>query len=331
MTQAAGPKSAFVTGATGFVGLNLVEALIAAGWQVTAMHRPSSKVGPLRAFPVQAVVAGLGDATAVEHAMPSGVDAVFHVAGDLNMWSRRNAQQTATNVGGTENVVEAALRKGAKRFVLTSTISAYGTPSGPVSERTPSTAATSWINYERSKWQSEEVVRRAHERGLAAVIINPCAVLGPRDLHGWAQLFFMIRDGKVKGLPPGSATFNHVTEVARAHIAAAERGRTGENYILPGAEATFADLMRMMAARMGVPLNAKVAPPVMLKLMGHVAAGVAALTGKPPDISPEMAAMLCMQLHCETDKAERELGYRAVPVQKGVDDSYAWLVAEGLL
>jgi nucleoside-diphosphate-sugar epimerase len=322
---------AFVTGGTGFVGMNLIERLLADGWRVTALHRPGANLKYLSRLTVTPVVADLTDAAAVERVMPEAPEAVFHVAGDLNMWSRRNEAQTANNVGGTRNVLAAAEKRGARCFIHTSTISAYGHHDTPVSESTPSNAPTSWINYERTKWLAEEEVRAAVRRGLRAVIINPCAILGPYDTRGWAQIFFMIRAGKVKGMPPGTATFNHVRGVAAAHVAAVERGVSGENYLLGGETAPFAELVRLMAERLGVTVSARVTPAAVLKLLGRVSSAVAAITGKPPEMSAEMAALMCARVLCGSDKAERVLGYRPEPLVQGIDDSFRWLRQERLI
>ena len=111
---------AFVTGATGFIGLNLIEQLTAAGWNVVALHRQSSDLTYLQRFDVRRVVGDIADIAAVERAMPEEVDAVFHTAADLSSWSRNNERQTRTNILGTHNVVATALKRGAKRFVHTS-------------------------------------------------------------------------------------------------------------------------------------------------------------------------------------------------------------------
>lgn len=324
-------KTAFVTGGTGFVGINLVIELINREWEVTCLHRAASDLKYLRRHPVQLKVGDLADPGSLEQAIPEGVDAVFHVAADTGSWSRRDAAQTATNVTGTRNVINAARKKGARRFVLTSTASSYGRQDGPMSEKTPSTAADSWINYERSKWLSEEEVRYAVREGLSAVIMNPCAVFGPYDTSVWGGVFKVIRDGKMVMIPPGSVPINHVTEVVRAHIAAAERGRSGENYILNGESASFARIFRDMAGLMGTELRAPVVPGVVFKAMAHLAGLMATLTGKDPDMTPEMAEILCRENRVVTDKAERELDYHPVPLEKCLQDSYAWLKAEGLL
>jgi nucleoside-diphosphate-sugar epimerase len=324
-------KTAFVTGGTGFVGMNLVNELLRQGWSVTCLHRPDSNLKYLGQLPVERRVGDLHDAGSLLAAIPEGVATVFHVAGDTSAWSRFDAAQSATNVAGTRNVVEAALARRARRLVLTSTASAYGRQTRPLSESSPSTAEHSWINYERSKWLSEQEVRRAGAQGLDYVIVQPCAVFGPYDRSVWGNVFKVIRDGKMPALPPGALPINHSGEVARAHVAAAERGRAGENYILNGDREPLARIFREMARVQGIELRAKVLPKLVFKAMGHIAGRVAALTGKAPDMTPEMADLLCRDTAVVTDKAERELGYRRVPLEQCIADSYAWLKAEGEL
>jgi nucleoside-diphosphate-sugar epimerase len=324
-------KTAFVTGATGFVGINLVIELLQQGWEVTCLHRAGSDLKYLQHHPVRLKLGDLADPESLEQAVPEGVDAVFHVAGDTSSWSRQNAVQTAINVAGTRNVIGAARKRGAKRFVLTSTASAYGRQDGPLSEECPSTAADSWINYERSKWLSEEEVRRAVREGFSAVILNPCAVFGPYDTSVWGGVFHIIRAGKLPAIPPGSVPVNHVTDVVRAHIVAAERGRNGENYILGGEAVPLAEIFREMARLMGMELRAPVVPRMLFKGMAQLAVLMAALTGKDPDMTPEMAELLCRGNRVATGKAERELDYRPAPLGRCLQDSHAWLKAEGLL
>ncbi len=324
-------KTAFVTGGTGFIGINLVIELVSQGWDVTCLHRATSDLKYLRRHPVKLKVGDLNDAASLEQAIPEGVDAVFHVAADTSSWSRLDAGQTTTNVTGTRNVINAARKKGAKRFVLTSTAAAYGPQDGPLGDNTRSNAADSWINYERSKWLSEEEVRAAGRAGLFTVIINPCAVFGPYDTSIWGGVFGVIKAGKLALIPPGSVPVNHVAEVARAHIAAAERGRSGENYLLNGEHVSFATLFREMARMMGMELKAPVVPGFVFKTMARVAALVATLRRMDPEMTPEMADILCRDNRVESDKAERELGYRRVPLAKCLQDSYDWLKAEGVL
>jgi dihydroflavonol-4-reductase len=324
-------RTAFLTGGTGFVGSNLARALVDEGWRVLALQRASSTTDKLRGLDVDMVEGDLTQPDSLLAAMPEGVDAVFHVAGSINMWSRRNAEQAAINVGGTRNLAAAALRRGASIFIHTSTISAFGPQSGPITEETVSNAPASTVNYERTKWQAEQEIRRVTEQGLRAVIINPCAILGPGDTHGWAQFFSMLKEGKLKGIPPGRLTVNDVREVAKAHISAVHRGRAGANYLLGGEDTTFENLLRTMAELLEMELRARVMPAPVLKLIARIQGMVSAVTGKPPELSSEMATMMCQEVICGSDRAERELEYRPVPMRQSLADSLQWLREHRLL
>ncbi len=326
------PRTAFVTGATGFLGLNLVRELIAQGWQVTALHRPTSNLKYLKDLDLTLVEGDILDPESLETAIPEGVNAVFHVAGDTSLWSGHDQMQTRINVEGTCNVIDAALQRRAGRFIHTSTTSAFGRHDGIVNESTPSRAATSAVNYEKSKWQGEQAVFRAvRERGLDAVVLNPAAILGPYDQHTWARTFYMLRDGKIAALPPGSVSFNHVREIVKAHIAAVDKGVTGEQYILAGDAMQLADLLRKMGALMNCKVPTMVAPAFVLQLMGFVMGFVAQLTGKEPDISPEMAVFMARKHLYDCSKAEAVLGLRPTSLDECLRDSYDWLKHEQLL
>lgn len=328
----ASPRTAFVTGATGFLGLNLVRELLAQGWKVTALHRPSSNLKYLQDLDLTLVAGDILDPESLESAIPEGVDAVFHVAGDTSLWSGHDDMQTRINVEGTRNVIDAALACKAGRFIHTSTTSAFGRHDGIVSETTPTRAPTSSVNYEKSKWQGEQAVLRAvRERGLDAVVMNPAAILGPFDQHTWARTFYMLRDGKIAALPPGSVSFNHVSEIVKAHIAAVDKGVTGEQYILAGHTMKLADLLRKMGALMGCKVPTMIAPGFVLQLMGFVMGFLAQVTGKEPDISPEMAAFMAKKNLYDSSKAEAALGLKPTSLDVCLEDSYQWLKKEHLL
>lgn len=324
-------RKAFVTGATGFVGINLCRALLDAGWQVTALHRQGSNIRYLEKLDIDLVVGDITDAASVMKAMPEGLDAVFHVAGDTNLWSANNARQTRINVDGTQNVLAAARTKSVKRFIHTSTISAIGRHEQPVDESTVSNAPQSIINYERSKFAAEEAVRTAIEDGMDAVILRPGAIMGPFDAGTWASVFFQLRDGKLAALPPGSVPLNHVDEIVAAHLTAFDRAPPGSLYLLGGEQVAFADLFRKMARAMGIKPPGLVAPRPVLKLFGFLLAGVARFTGKEPDVTPEAAAFLGHDNRADSSKAQSELGYQLCEVDRCVQDSYDWLKQENLL
>lgn len=324
-------KTAFVTGATGFLGRNLIECLTADAWEVVAYDRVAPPGGATSSPAVRYTIGDITDADACARAMPEGVDAVFHVAGNTSHWRLGDAQQTRDNVLGTRTLVETAFTRGARRFIHTSSIAAYGFQSGRITEDSVSTAEHSFINYFRTKRLAEREVEAGIERGLDAVILNPANIMGPYDASGWARLFVQIQSGQLRAAPPGSGSFCHVREVARTHVAAVERGRCGEHYLLGGADATFLELMQEMARLLDRSIRASPTPAVLLKTAGRIALWASYLTRREPVITPEKAALSCADLLCSSAKAERELGYRPVPLRTMVADSFDWLTRAGLL
>ncbi len=326
-----GRRTAFVTGGTGFVGTNLVHALASAGWRTVVLRRPTSDLRHLAGLPVEFAEGDVTDLASLRRAIPEGTDAVFHIAASISFWSRRDAEQTRVNVDGTRNAVAAARERGVKRFVHTSSIAAYGVHRNVIDEETPSTAERAPANYPRTKWLAEVEVRRGIDAGLDAVILNPANIVGPYDRHGWAKTFPAIARRQVPFLLPGRASWCHVREVVQAHIAAFERGRTGANYLLGGAEATFADFVRTIGEILGCAVPTHVLPPRVVRAMAVLAWIPARWASREPLITPEIMRIGCMDMVCSSDRAQRELGYRPVSLREMLEDCNRWLVAEGLL
>jgi nucleoside-diphosphate-sugar epimerase len=320
-------RTAFVTGGTGFVGLNLIKELMARDWDVTALHRPNSDLTFLNRFRPRLVVGAITD-NALASAIPEGTDTLFHVAGNTSMWRKGDAEQSRDNVDGTRNVVEAALARGVRRLVVTSSISAYGPVSGDVTEETPSRAADSRVNYQRSKYQAQEIALAAVPRGLEVVVMQPGAIMGPYDIGTWSRVFIMVRDGKLPGVPPAELTFTHVRECVAAHIAAADKGANGGSYLLGGENKTMLDLVREVSALLKKPAPDKEISATLLRLIAIGGDFVSNFTGKPPPITSEMADSFGRKLNVTSAKAQRELGYRIVALKDMVKDCYDWMVAE---
>jgi dihydroflavonol-4-reductase len=324
-------KTAFVSGGAGFLGLNLVEQLVAAGWKVVVFDRASAGVSTLEKPTFRCVKGDVTDVASCRSAMPEGVDAVFHLAADTSHWSRGDALQTRINVGGTRVIVSAALERKARRLVHTSSIAAYGFQPGRISEESHSTALDSSINYFRSKRLAEIEVQRGIEQGLDAVILNPANIIGPQDRSGWSRFFGLIERGRLPGVPPGRASFCHAREVAAAELAAWEQGRCGHHYLLGGADASFLELVQAVGRLLGRPTPNRTTPAWLSKMAGHLALWVSYLTGREPELTPEKARLLSAELVCSSRKAERELGYRPVPLETMLADCHRWLLDQGLL
>jgi len=324
-------KTAFVTGAGGFLGLNLVKLLLENEWKITAFDLDISELRQFDSSRLQAVKGDITDAVSCESAMPKNADAVFHLAGDTTHWKPGDARQTRINVDGTRIMVETAMKRNARRFIFTSSIGAYGAHSERITEESASTALDSIINYWRTKMLAEQKVRLGVERGLDAVILNPANIIGPHDDSGWSRLFFLIKKGKLAGAPPGAASFCHAREVARAHILAFEKGRPGHNYLLGGCDATWLEFVQQIGRLLNRKVPDKPMPAFILKSIGRISLWISYLTRKEPDITPEKALLVSTKLICSSDKARKELGYRAVSLEHMLEDCHQWLITKGLL
>ena len=323
-------KTAFVTGGTGFIGLNLVEHLTQSGWDVVALHRPSSRLTHLRNYPVRLVEGSIEDKASLERAMPGNVDVVFHVAGDVSQWSSHKERQWRTNVEGTRNLVATALAKRTRKFVHTSSTAAYGFQTELFDETAPKLGRNSF-NYQHSKAMAEEEVARGVAQGLDAVILNPANVIGRYDWGTWSQFIRLAADKRLFRVPPGSACYCDVGAVVRAHVAAVERGQTGHNYLLGGDVASYAEIVRIVGELIGQPSNASVGRPIVLRIAGRVSEWTSMITGREPMISPESAAMLSAHVICRSDKAISELKYRPASVDAMLKECIDWMIAEGLM
>jgi dihydroflavonol-4-reductase len=326
------PKTAFVTGATGFVGLNLVEALLDRGWDVIALHRASSELGVLERFDrVQRVVGDVTDARSIKLVMPPRVDCVFHVAGNTSLWARTHAEQLKVNVRGTRNVARAALEARAQRFVHTSSIVAYGLHGGTITEETPTRGSAVAINYIRSKAMAEREVRKAMTAGLRAIIVNPANIIGPYDTSSWARLFRLVASGRLPAVPPGGGSFCHARAAAQAMVAAAEQGRIGHNYLLGGAQASYLGLVKAIADSLGIRRRVVAMHPAVLAGYARIEEWIAPMFGREPDVTRDAVSLLSQNLYCDSRKAQRELGYQPRPLQEMVDDCRNWMREARLL
>ncbi|QBB69178.1 NAD-dependent epimerase/dehydratase family protein [Pseudolysobacter antarcticus] len=321
-----------LTGASGFLGSHLLQQLLAQNVEVLALARSESSAAALRALGAEPVRGDVRDADSLKAAMATPLDAVFHVAADTSTWRGDAAQQTLTNVGGTNNVIAAVRAAKVARLIHTSSVSAFGMTEETLTENLPRRGADSWINYERNKAATEAAVRAAVDRGeIDAVILNPAHILGPGDRHNWAQMFIMIDQGKLPGAPPGAGAFADVREVATAHIAAWRGGRSGESYLLGGDHASFLTLVQGIASQLDRPSPKRALPATVLRAYAQVLNFYSRFSGHAPSLTPEAVAFTCHHLRVDSSKAERELGYRSTALNVLIADTCAWLREQGLI
>ncbi|MEZ4770753.1 MAG: NAD-dependent epimerase/dehydratase family protein [Caldilineales bacterium] len=262
---------ALVTGATGFVGANVVEALNLAGWQVRALHRSSSSLAALRGLAYEPAIGDVTDVESLRSAM-TGCDAVFHVAGvTADYWDQDVERLQAVNVGGTRNVVEAALAAGVDRLVHTSSQAALGFPDGaqPMNESHSYNLPPAAYPYGYSKHLAELEVERAVGRGLHAVIVNPTVVLGPRDVTLTnSQIILEVQRGRVPLVPPGGINVVDATDLGRGHLLALQRGQPGQRYLLAGHNISNLDLTRRIADVLAVRPPRGTIPRSLIRPLG---------------------------------------------------------------
>ncbi|MEL6673011.1 MAG: NAD-dependent epimerase/dehydratase family protein [Bacteroidota bacterium] len=326
------PRTAFVTGGTGFLGINLLHALAAQGWELTVLHRKTSKLTYIQDLPIKLVEGSITDKASLQAAIPQDTEVVFHLAGDTNMWSKYNDRQREINVDGTQYMIEVALEKGVNTFIHTSSIAAWGEVKGVTKEDTPQLGASSSVNYERTKWEGEQIAKAAADKGMKVVIINPAGIVGKYDAQSWAQIFFALRDGKMPGVPPGDNSFVHVDDVVTAHIMAVDKGRNGENYLVTGQPGTIQDLAVAVANEMGMKKVPPKMPKFLLSVPAHLMGFFGRITGIEPTMTPEIVSFMSRKDYAfSQEKAIREFGYTSKPWQEGIRDCHQWLKEEGLL
>ncbi len=326
---------ALVTGASGFVGANIVAALNEAGWQARALLRRTSSQAALGGLVYEPVFGDVTDPPSLAAAM-QGCDAVFHVAGVVaDYWSQDVAQTYRVNVEGTRNVVEAALAIDAPpRLVFTSSQAALGFGDGPIpiDEAHAFNLAPAIYPYGHSKHLAEQVVQGAVRRGLHAVIVNPSVVLGPRDATLYnSQIILGVQRGQLPLVPPGGINVVDALDVARGHLLALEKGRPGQRYLLAGHNVTLLYLARQIATALDVRGPAGAIPD---RLIGPLAAALDAANRLSPQRLPIAGDVLrfgSRYIYADNRKAVTELGWTVTPLDETIRQAIAWLRKVGAL
>ncbi len=317
---------ALVTGATGLVGANVVEALNRAGWDVRILRRPTSRLDALEGLTYESAIGDILDEESLVAAM-AGVDVVFHVAGAADYWRKPREHLYRVNVEGTRRVVQAALRARVARLVYTSSVAAVGAtsdPRHPLDETHTFNLPPDVFPYGHSKWLAEQEVQKGVAQGLDAVIVNPSIVIGPRDAHLTTGSLFKSMGRGLPVVPRGGSGVVDARDVARGHLRAAERGERGERYILNAANLSHLELGRIIARVLGVP-----GPRWELSERGIrvVAAGVDLLRrlGVRVPADGHTLRLGTYWFYVDNRKSREVLGLTYGPIETAVRDAVAWL------
>lgn len=309
---------ALVTGASGFIGRHVVDALLAAGAEVRAFDRV-----PPPSEPTEFVRGDVLDGAAVRRAV-DGCDVVFHLAAVYSYARADVARMHAVNVAGTQLVLEAAQRgPRSRRIVHTSSCATCGPVPGrdATEEDHPSTRDLR-VPYKRTKLLGEQVALRAATAGADVVIVNPTVPIGPGDERPTptGKMVTDVASGRARGYLAGSAlNIVAVEDVAAGHLRALEHGRAGERYLLGGENVEMGALFGTIATAAG-----RTPPRIAVPWAAAYAASLAAeLAMRPFGREPKMLLPDEVRAgrlpHLFSDaKARRELGYESRPTAAAV-------------
>jgi len=324
---------AFVTGATGFLGSHVARALAAQGADLRLLVRSTSNLRNLEGLKAETATGDLRDAGSLEKAM-SGCDTVFHVAADYRLWVRDPGEMYRSNVEGTRAILEAARKNGVRRVVHTSSVATMGfTDDGsPADEDSPVSLGAMIGPYKRSKFMAEQIAMEAGRSGMDVVTVNPTTPVGEQDVKptptGRIVLDFLKR--KFPAYVETGLNLVDARECALGHIAALEKGRSGERYILGGENLTLKQILDRLSVITGLP-----SPTVKLPYIVAFAAGVVdeAITGRllhrEPRATVDTVRMGRKKMFVSSRKAERELGWKIVSTEDALRRAVEWFRTNG--
>jgi nucleoside-diphosphate-sugar epimerase len=320
---------AFITGATGFIGTQLTERLFTLGYELTVLVRNKDNAN-FSSKGIRVVQGDIFSNTALENGM-EGCDWVFHLAAYAAPTSLDPGLPYKTNVEGTINVLDAALKQKVRRVVVTSTAGTmgYSFDGNPVGEETNKDPEYD-TDYERTKYRAE-IIAANYSRDIDIIIVNPSRVFGPGKLsksNSVTGIMKMYGQGIWRILPgDGSSIGNYafIDDVAEGHILAALNGRPGERYILGGENVTFERFFQTLGSAFGKKRIMVKVSSSGLKRVAKLISMINGMTGRPAVISAEWIDKYLKNWILSSNKAITELSYVITPFEEGVEKTVTWL------
>ena len=324
---------AFVTGATGFVGSHVARALAAQGADLRLLVRSGSDLRNIQELQAERVMGDLRDAASLKKAV-AGCDVVFHVAADYRLWVRDPDEMYRSNVEGTKAILEAARESKVRWVVYTSSVATMGFQSNGhlANEESPVSLANMIGPYKRSKYMAEELAIRAGKSGMDVVVVNPTTPVGERDIKptptGRIVVDFLKK--KFPAYVDTGLNLVDVAECAQGHIAALEKGRSGERYILGGENLTLKQILDRLADITGLP-SPKIKVPYVVALATGVVDQVVTgyIRNREPRATIDAVRMGRKKMFVSSGKAEHDLGWKTVPVDAALRRAVEWFRANG--
>lgn len=324
---------AFVTGASGFLGSHVARVLAEHGADLRLLVRANSNLRNIQDVRADLFTGDLRDAASLEKGI-AGCDAIFHVAADYRLWVRDPDEMYRANVEGTRAILEGARKNNVRRVVYTSSVATMGFTSNgqPADENSPVSLDNMIGPYKRSKFIAEQVAIEAARSGLDVVIVNPSTPVGERDIKPTPSGRIIVDFLKKKFPAYVDTGLNLVdaTLCAQGHIAALEKGKSGERYVLGGENLTLKQILDKLAAITGLP-SPKVRVPYVLALATGVVDELVTgrIRGLEPRVTIDAVRMGRKKMFVSSVKAERELGWRCTAVDDALCRAVEWFRSNG--
>lgn len=322
-----------VTSATGHLGANLVRALLRRGERVRVMLRSGTSTAPVEGLDVERVHGDLRDGRSLRQAV-EGCDRVYHTAALVSLRSRDRGALFETNVLGTRRLLDACMDAGVERVVHTSSFGAVGINGhGPSTEEDLPSPFEPMMDYDRSKIFAEMEGARAALRGLDVTMVNPSGIIGPFDFKPsmMGQTILDFARGRLPAYIPGAFDFVPARDVVEGHIAAMERGRRGERYLLTGEVVSVDTMLSWLEELTGRARPRLRVPPRMMLPVAAVKDRVDArlFPARVPRFNESSIRLLTSGKRGDHGKARRELGFAPGAVKEAFRDAVAWFREQG--
>jgi dihydroflavonol-4-reductase len=323
----------FLTGATGFVGSHVARAFAAQGARLHLLVRSTSRLDNLEGLSAVTVIGDLRDPESFRSAL-SACEVLVHVAADYRLWVRDPQAMYAANVDGTRNLLALAREVGVRRVVYTSSVATMGFRKDGtiVDESTPVSLDDMIGHYKRSKYLAEQEAIVAARDGQEVIVLNPTTPIGANDIKPTptGQIVVDFLNRKFPAYVDTGLNLVDVDEVARMHVTALERGEPGERYILGGENLSLKQILDKMSAITGIPSPSMEVPHAVAMAFAFFDEMVTGrLRGKEPRATVEAVRMGKKKMFASSAKAERELGFRIVPVYAALRAAIDWFRAHG--
>jgi nucleoside-diphosphate-sugar epimerase len=309
----------FITGATGFIGGEVARQLLAAGHEVIALARTPSKAQALTDRGATVVPGDVTDRDSMRGPM-TGVDGVFHIAALYQIGNTHRQQMEQINVEGTRNVLTLMRELAIPKGVYTSTIGVFSDTGGRMVDETYTHTGPFLNNYEHTKWQAHyEIAQPMQADGLPLVIVMPGLVYGPGDTSVVRKQLIEALRGRMWLLPTGvEFCWAHVEDTACGHILAMERGTPGEAYLITGPRWPFAEALRVVHELSGIRRPLLNVPPAAPRILAAAMSWLEKVLPVPDVYTAEaLRTWAGVTYLARSDKAQRELGFTARPVEDG--------------